>query len=620
LDYVLATPHIINAVEKAGYEAFNARYPTDHRAYFVDFSTDALFGIQIQPLSNYEPRVLKANNVKQVTAYIRAKHKYLEAHNVIERMKRLELPGNRHKFAEKIDKDVEAASLAAEKTIPHFDKPFWSMELAQARRKIQVGKKLLSMAKTRLDNQDVITREWQAAFSSEDDMPQTIRECKELLKVWNQQVNELVKSSYETRENERRRKIEELTSSTFASDHDQANRLRHMQKAEALNQLFAKVRRLRVIQERQGVTRIEIPMDLTDDPKTCDSWRQIDIPTQVLYHLRVRNQKHFGQAQGTPFTVPPLSTDLGFTGQKQATAQLLAGTYQCDLEKHCNLKVLLEHLKQSQAIANMEHTASITADEMKGKLKVWRELTATSPSGLHLGHYKALIANHQYSNKPEDEDDEHKANREELDKMQADLFQLHLHLINYALERGYSYQRWQKVANSILFKEPGNIRIHRTRVIHLYKADYNLAMGLKWRSALYQADSLSLLNDGQYGSRPNRNAIDPVFIEELQFELSRLTRKTLVQTNYDATSCYDRIIPNLAMVESQTFGVPKSVTASNGRTLKRARYHIRTEMGLSEDSYTHSNEHPIFGTGQGSGNSPAKWCFLSSIPGIPSTS
>ncbi len=36
-------------------------------------------------------------------------------------------------------------------------------------------------------------------------------------------------------------------------------------------------------------------------------------------------------------------------------------------------------------------------------------------------------------------------------------------------------------------------------------------------------------------------------------------------------------------------------------------------MGLSEDSYTHSNEHPIFGTGQGSANSPAIWCFLSSI-------
>jgi hypothetical protein len=265
---------------------------------------------------------------------------------------------------------------------------------------------------------------------------------------------------------------------------------------------------------------------------------------------------------------------------------------------HGNIRLLLEHLKQSTEIATMEYTALITEDEKRNKLKVWRESTATSPSGLHLGHYEVLIANHQFSNIPEDEDDEHKANREELNSIQADLFQLQLSLINYALQRGYSYRRWQKVANSILFKEPGNIRIHRTRVFHLYKADYNLAMGSKWRSALYQTESFALLNDGQHGSRPNRNAIDPVFIDELQFELSRLTRKTLVQTNYDAASCYDRIVPNLAMVASQTYGIPKSVTASNARTLKHARYHIRTDMGLSEESYTHTSDHPIFVTGQ----------------------
>jgi hypothetical protein len=138
-------------------------------------------------------------------------------------------------------------------------------------------------------------------------------------------------------------------------------------------------------------------------------------------------------------------------------------------------------------------------------------------------------------------------------------------------------------------------------------------MGLKWRSALYAAEKVNILNDGQYGSRPNRNAIDPVFIEELQLEISRFTRKTLAQTNYDAASCYDRIIPNLAMVASQTHGVPGSVTESNATTLEQAHYHIRTELGLSEESNIHCTHHPIYGTGQGSGNSPAIWCFLSSI-------
>ena len=191
----------------------------------------------------------------------------------------------------------------------------------------------------------------------------------------------------------------------------------------------------------------------------------------------------------------------------------------------------------------------------------------------------------------------------------ADLLEVHLKLLNYALQRGYSYTRWQQVANTIIFKEPGNIRIHRTRVIHLYEADYNLAMGLKWRSALFQAEKKQLLNDGQYGSRPNRIAYDPVFIEELQLEISRLTRKTLIQTNYDATACYDRIVPNLGMVASQAFGVPAQVTSTNAQTLLHAQYRIRTEMGLSDESYSHCQDYPIYGTGQGSGNSPAIWFF-----------
>jgi hypothetical protein len=94
---------------------------------------------------------------------------------------------------------------------------------------------------------------------------------------------------------------------------------------------------------------------------------------------------------------------------------------------------------------------------------------------------------------------------------------------------------------------------------------------------------MSKLNEGQYGSRPNRNAYDPVLIEELQLEMSRLTRKTLVQTNYDATACYDRIVPNLAMVSSRTFGVPATVTSTNSSTLLQAKYHIRTELGLDEE-------------------------------------
>ncbi|KAI2496301.1 hypothetical protein MHU86_18213 [Fragilaria crotonensis] len=164
----------------------------------------------------------------------------------------------------------------------------------------------------------------------------------------------------------------------------------------------------------------------------------------------------------------------------------------------------------------------------------------------------------------------------------------------------------------MLFKDPDNVRLHRTRVIHIYEADFNLFLGIKWREAMHQAEDLRLLNDGQFGSRPYRNATEPVFIEELQLEISRATRKPVVLTNYDATACYDRIIPNLGMTVSQKFGVPATVTESNAATLEKAEFHVRTELGISPTGYHHEQDFPIYGTGQGSANSPAIWCFLSS--------
>jgi hypothetical protein len=138
-------------------------------------------------------------------------------------------------------------------------------------------------------------------------------------------------------------------------------------------------------------------------------------------------------------------------------------------------------------------------------------------------------------------------------------------------------------------------------------------LGIKWRVALYQSEALQQLNDGQYGSRPRRNAVDPVMIEELQYEISRLSRRMFLQTNYDASACYDRIIPNLAMLASRRFGVAKEATQSNASTLFNAKYHIRTDLGLSDSYYSHGLDQPIYGTGQGSGNSPMIWCFLSSL-------
>ena len=245
---------------------------------------------------------------------------------------------------------------------------------------------------------------------------------------------------------------------------------------------------------------------------------------------------------------------------------------------------------------------------------MWRESTSTSPSGLHLGHYKVLIARHSFSTDANDSDltPEFVFRRDELNRKQAEIRSVRLALINYALERGYSFSRWQNIVNSVLFKDVDNVRLHRTRIIHIYEADFNMAMGLKWRVAKQQAEDLKLLNEGQYGSRTRRSAVEPVYIKEMQCEIARATRKPLILTNYDASSCYDRIIPNLGMLASQKYGVPATVTTATAETLRLAEYKVRTELGVAESGYRHSAEHPVYGTGQGSTFSGDTWGFLSS--------
>ena len=612
LDYALATPQVCSALKKCGYDAFNARLHSDHRGYYFDFDAKGLFGSATQDLAPRNHRGLVTSSIAHVTSYIRHKYELLENHNAFIRSEKLLHPGLRHQYAERLDMDVLAASLAAETALPVYDEPAWSVTLVAARKRVTLLAKCLSALKTNLDP-EVFLQGLNSLDTEEDSLPSTIAECSKKLREAKAQVQSIVSESFAKRDSERQQRIAELELSNARADKDRAKVLRRLKKAEDIKELFKKIRHIRTKNDRRGVTRIEIPKHPDVDPKICKEWIQVDVPTEIVNHLQARNQKHFGQAHGTPFTVSPLLDHMGYRGEGPGTARILDGTFDYS-DYDSNVQLLLQHLQHVEEIVRMPATPTITEQEYTSKLKVWSESTTTSPSGMHLGHYKTLIARHSFSSDAADDEltPEFVAQRDELNFKQGQLLTLHLRLTNYALERGYSYRRWHSIANTILFKDSDNVRLHRTRVIHIYEADFNLALGVKWRAAMHKAEDCDALNDGQYGSRPHRNATEPVFIEELQCEIARATRKQLILTNYDATACYDRIIPNLAMVTSQKFGVAASVTHSNARTLQLAEYKVRTELGLAKQSYSHSDTSPIYGTGQGSANSPAIWCFLSS--------
>lgn len=103
-------------------------------------------------------------------------------------------------------------------------------------------------------------------------------------------------------------------------------------------------------------------------------------------------------------------------------------------------------------------------------------------------------------------------------------------------------------------------------------------------------------------------------MEEAQYDYSRLTRIPLIRFDNDAKECYDRITPNMASICCQRLGLHKNLAIMNGKVLRNTRYHLKLPHGLSTTSYQHTPPlQPVYGTGQGAGNSPAVWTCISSV-------
>ena len=64
------------------------------------------------------------------------------------------------------------------------------------------------------------------------------------------------------------------------------------------------------------------------------------------------------------------------------------------------------------------------------------------------------------------------------------------------------------------------------------------------------------------------------------------------------------------MLAARRCGMPDHAIQTHAEALLFMRYTVKTVHGVSEDSYQGTPFEPLFGTGQGSGASPAAWLTL----------
>jgi hypothetical protein len=84
---------------------------------------------------------------------------------------------------------------------------------------------------------------------------------------------------------------------------------------------------------------------------------------------------------------------------------------------------------------------------------------------------------------------------------------------------------------------------------------------------------------GQFSGLPGRDAMTPVFLEELQRETNRASCRSLLRMDFDASSCYDRIIPRIASLAARSFGQHQALCFIHATFLRQARYILKTKLG-----------------------------------------
>ena len=610
IDYIVGTPKVRAAVEGIQYEEFYSRLCGDHRAVTADIDIQKLLGNKTHVLGALQPRFIRSRDPCLVIQYIDTVHDHCTKHNLFERLEALASSDELNaKEIESIDKQITRACQAGEKNVSRRRSEFFTIKKNVLRRELSLLRRWCRLRKNGLPTGALNKKMDELGLQYSDDI------VKSRMDQIKKELGE--QDGKETQQREQELLAKSRKSTTAAKDARAVTKILSMEQRQAAYKMYKVIQHQR--RESTGINQLKVPMcwpstnqpdNLSvalQDPKSIDIsdstlWQTVSNPKEIEKYLLMRNQRHFGQAHGTPFTTQQFTTRFNWTGDSSSVEAVLRGQF---LEEELDdiATMFLKHCQQPPDLEDQPYP--VTMKQFEGKISSWRENTSTSPSGRHLGHYKSLFA------RLDPGFDE--KTKEYYEKKQGELAEMYLNMINYALKHKYSFERWKDVTNVMIYKVPGNTFIHRLRVIHIFEADLNLMYCVKWREALHAADKHNRLNPCQFGGRPGKQAATLTAMEEWRYEYAFATRTSFAQMDNDASSCYDRIVPSLSSLVGRSLGINKNVTAVHGKILKETRFTLQTAAGLSSKHYSHSSSTPIYGTGQGSGNSPYIWLFISSI-------
>jgi hypothetical protein len=184
------------------------------------------------------------------------------------------------------------------------------------------------------------------------------------------------------------------------------------------------------------------------------------------------------------------------------------------------------------------------------------ENKATSVYGRHLGHYKAIL------NSPK-------------------LIDLMCKIMMLAWKHGICLNIWLKVIDVMLAKEEGLCRLHKLHIIQLIEAYFNQYLLMLFTKPItHNMDKYKARSPCKWAQR-GHSCTSAVLYKILQLEDARSMHCSMSWMETDFAGCYDRIMPNVALINSSKFGASKSACQTLGKVWQGLQHHVKKKGELA---------------------------------------
>ncbi|HIC43781.1 MAG TPA: hypothetical protein EYO73_05695 [Sulfurimonas sp.] len=177
-------------------------------------------------------------------------------------------------------------------------------------------------------------------------------------------------------------------------------------------------------------------------------------------------------------------------------------------------------------------------------------------------------------------------------------------MMSLPFKYSFAPSRWKQSIHLMMEKKKGFPHVSKLCMIQLFEADFNAVLKLKIGRHLMQHKVVQHnLGHEMHGGWQHRSTHHALLMQQLSCNIAQQQRSKISVLNLDASKCFDRIFPHLAIPTMSRLGAPRSLCIALAKILRNMTHKVRTAQGLSPTSIQPMLSEIWSGIGQGGGAS-----------------